>query len=137
VDFSKVEHDSLNYIGLSGSGSSTLPIQTLPLNRKNKKWKKANMDALETIGLKQIRENLKFAAYDRMRKGEFTYAAVGLEDDFSLPWFDKEVKKLRTEKGIPTYLKHFDFMGIVVNALAGMYSVLEYSPIFLHRYHYI
>lgn len=114
------QFNSFNGIGL-GDGTSTLPVQTLPLSKKGKKWKKANMDALERIGIEQLHQNIKFVAYRKMINGEFTYSAVGIEE-MELPWFQKEVTKLRSQQGIPTYLKHFDFIGIIVNVLQGLFS---------------
>jgi len=125
---SKNEAEALNYIGIGlgdGLGGSTLPIQTLPASKKKTAWKKANLDTLERIGIKQIRKNLSYSQYRRMMEGTFTYAAVGLGEDFDMPWFDKEVRKLREDRGIPTYLKHFDFIGIIVNALQSLYSDFE------------
>jgi len=122
---SKIEHNfaEVNGIG-AGDGTSSIPIQTLPNKKKTKKWKQANLDALEYIGLKQLRQNYKFSSYRKMSEGTFTYTAVGLED-MEMPWFDNEVKKLRSERGIPTYIKHFDFIGIIVNALKSLYSDFE------------
>lgn len=123
---SKIEHDWGAFNGIStGSTHNTLPVQTLPESKKKKSWRKACMDRLERIGREQLRENSKFADYRKMKNGEFTYSAVGLSQDFEMPWFDKEVRKLREKQNIPTYLKHFDFIGIVVNALSGIYGEFE------------
>lgn len=124
----KIDHDWTAFDGLSvGDTHNNLPIQTLPNSRKTKKWRQATVDALERIGLDQLRSNIRFSDYRKMTEGLFTYSATGFEDnsDFDLPWFNKEVRTLRQERHIPTYIKHFDFIGIVVNALSGIYSELD------------
>lgn len=121
----KIESDWTSFSGLGiGDTSATLPIQAIPKSRKKKKWKIATMDALESIGLSQLHKNIRFAQYRKMSKGEFSYSAVGIEET-ELPWFNKEVRKLRDKLNIPTYLKHFDFIGIIVNTLEGIYSDFE------------
>lgn len=123
----KSELDFLNFDGISAgssSGHNTLPVQVIPNSRKKNAWRKANMDRLERIGIEQLHENIRFREYEKMVEGEFTYSAVGL-DEMSLPWFQKEIKTLRDKVNIPTYLKHFDFIGIVVGALKGLYAEFE------------
>ena len=112
--------------GISDSSAySTIPIQTLKKSDKNKSWKKATVDALERHGLEQIRKNLVFRDWKAMYEGRFTYLGTGISNFQELPWFDKEVRKLRDDAHIPTYIKHFDFIGIVVNALAGVYDEMD------------
>lgn len=101
---------------------SMLPTQTLPSNKKTEKWKRANMDALEIIGQRQFMENLKFRDFYKMVQGKFTYAGTGFGDFQEMPWFDEKVRALREDEGIPTYIKHYDFIGIIVNVLVGIYT---------------
>ncbi len=107
------------------SSLSTLPIQTLGDSQKTKAWKKATVDAIESRGLRQVHDNLIFREWKAMAEGRFTYLGTGISDFQELPWFDKEVRKLRGNKGIDTYVKHFDFIGITVNAMASVYSDLN------------
>lgn len=107
------------------SSLSTLPIQTLGDSQKNKAWKKATVDAIESRGLRQVHDNLIFREWKAMAEGRFTYLGTGISDFQELPWFDKEIRKLRGNKGIDTYIKHFDFIGITVNAMASVYSDLN------------
>jgi hypothetical protein len=112
--------------GVSTTSSlSTLPLQTLPDNQKTKAWKKATVDAIETRGLEQVHRNLIFREWRAMAEGRFTYLGTGISDFQELPWFDKEVRKLRSDMNMDTYIKHFDFIGIVVNAMASVYSELD------------
>ena len=111
----------------NSTNSHTIPIQALPQNQKTKSWKRATIDALEREGVRQLHKNVKFREYRKMIEGEFTYTGVGMGDfqDMDMPWFDKEVRNLRQTRGIPTYLKHFDFLGMMVNALSSVYQDLD------------
>lgn len=112
--------------GNSGSSSRSIPLQTLPNSKKNKGWQKATMDALETEGIRQLRKNYVFADARKMTQGEFVYRAVDIEDNpMGMPWFDKAIRKLRQDVSIPTYIKHFDFIGIIVNAITGVYDDMD------------
>lgn len=111
--------------GESGDTFSTIPIQTLPDSQKTKPWKKATVDSIERHGINQIRENMVFREWKAMSEGRFTYLGTGISDFQELPWFDKEIRKLRQDSNIDTYIKHFDFIGIVVNAISGAYNDLD------------
>lgn len=116
-------NNDLGYFNGLGATSKTIPIQTLPFSKKNKKWKKATMDALYWEATQQMYKNYIFADIRRMTKGEFTYRAVDIEKSYiDTPWMDKHVKNLSKDSYIPTHIKHFDFLGIVVNAIAGVYN---------------
>lgn len=123
----KTETNFAMFNGLNGSSSgvSHLPIQTLKKSEKNNSWKRATVDALERHGIEQIQQNLVFRDWRAMSEGRFTYLGTGISQFQELPWFDKEVRNLREKQGIPTYIKHFDFIGITVNALAGVYNDLD------------
>ena len=111
--------------GIGASTSSILPQQTLPDNSKTKAWKKATIDSIERKGLTQRKDNLIFREWRAMSEGRFTYLGTGISDFQELPWFDKEVRKLRSDHNLGTYIKHFDFVGIIVNAMSSVYSELD------------
>ena len=124
------ENSNMNFamfdgIGTASSTYSQIPRQTLKKSEKNNAWKKATVDALERIGIDQLKKNLVFAEWRLMYQGKFTYLGTGISNFQELPWFDKEVRTLRDKVNIPTYIKHFDFIGIVTNALAGIYNDLD------------
>ncbi len=121
---SELNYKTFNGIG-SGSGGNTIPVQALPNSKKSEKWKRATVDALERNGIEQLHSNIRFRDYRAMTEGRFTYLGTGVGDFQEMPWFDKEIRKLRTDKGIPTYVKHFDFIGIVVNSIANIYMELD------------
>jgi len=110
---------------ISGSGASTLPIQNLKKSQKNNGWKKSTVDALEREGLKQIQKNLVFTDWRAMAQGRFTYLGTGISDFQELSWYAEEAKKLRKDMNVDTYIKHFDFIGIIVNALSALYTELD------------
>lgn len=119
------QYDYQIFNGVGNGSPKTIPVQTLPNSKKTKKWEKACMDALEREGIEQLHKNIIFREARKMIEGEFTYQAVDVESPMNLPWFDKEVRKLRTTQNIPTYLKHFDFIGIIVNAIVGVFTGID------------
>lgn len=124
---SELNFASFNGTFGTGYGYNVMPVQALPNSKKTERWKKACVDALERQGIEQLHQNIKFRDYRAMTEGRFTYIGTGFgEGGFQeLPWFDKEIRKLRADSGVPTYVKHFDFIGIVVNALSGVYMELD------------
>lgn len=124
----RINSDWSNFNGIgNSSNSSTIPIQALPSKVKGKDWRKATIDALEREGLKQIRQNMRFVEYRKMTQGLFSYHSDlnSAMSDFNMPWFDKEIRSLREQAAIPTYIRHYDFIGIITNALASIYSDLD------------
>jgi hypothetical protein len=118
-----------NGLGSSnGNLSNILVAQAIPDSKKTENWKKNNMDTFERIAQKQFRENLKFKDYYDMIEGRLTYLSSGLGDYVDMSPFRADVKKISEDKGIPTYLKHYDFIGIVVNALVGLY--MDFQDVF-------
>lgn len=93
---------------------SGLPVQAIPTNKKNKEWFHATMDALEHIGLKQLGENKKYMDFYRMKDGKLSF----LELKDMLPYL-KEVHDLRKDIAIPSFLKHYDIIGTIINAFVG------------------
>lgn len=119
------QYDFQYFNGIGNGSPKTIPVQTLPQKKKTSKWQKATMDALEREGIEQLHRNIVFRESRKMIEGEFTYQAVDMESPMNLPWFDKEVRKMRYDQNIPTYLKHFDFIGIIVNAIVGIYRPMD------------
>ena len=105
------------------SSSGTLPNQFLPENKKKGKFKKRTMDSLETIALSQIAENIKFKDFYKMTEGNLVYSDYGIEEGGIL---DK-IQNLGDAAQIPTFVKHYDFIGIIVNQLVGEYLGLRDS----------
>ncbi|MCA9749711.1 MAG: hypothetical protein KC414_11455, partial [Romboutsia sp.] len=100
----------------SHSGTSELPPQALPSSKKNDKWKYATMDALERIGVTQLRENLKFKDFYRMVEGKLAFSEISEV----IPQL-RELEETLDDLDIPTFIKHYDLVGIIVNAMVGEY----------------
>lgn len=102
----------------SGTGSSNglLPPQLLSSKQKTPRWKEANMDALERIGIVQTRQNLRFKDFYRMVEGKMAYSELSEV----IPQL-RELEEVLDDMEIPTYIKHYDLVGIIVNGLVGEY----------------
>lgn len=117
MDFNQ-RKDYTKYVGGNTSSSQeSLPMQMLPRSKKNSKWEKHVMDTLENIGLKQIRENRVFSDYRKMQQGRLVYS------DFDETQTDlKGIASLREGEKLPTFLKHYDLIGRIINLLAGEFN---------------
>lgn len=103
--------------GFTSSEYESLPMQMLSRSKKNDKWKRHVMDTLENIGLKQIRENRVFADYRKMQQGRLVYS------DFDETQTDlRGIQAIRQEQKLPTFLKHYDLIGRIINLLAGEFN---------------
>ena len=94
--------------------SSSLTIQTIPDSAKTDNWKKLTMDRLENIAISQISRNLEFRDYYKMVEGRLVYLDIE-----SPPEIVRDIAALREELELPTYIKHYDLIGVVANQLAG------------------
>lgn len=107
-------HSYYNGLGSSGGSTSSLPVQTLPDTRKTENWKKNTMDRLEYIATSQIARNSDFRDYYRMVEGRLAYS------DFEAPpEILRDITSMRTEVDLPTYIRHYDLIGILANQLTG------------------
>lgn len=76
------------------------------------------MDRLETIGLSQLARNFAFRDYRDMVEGRLVIA----DFDDSITTLD-DIRNFRKEEmELPTFLKHFDIIGIIVNQLSGEFD---------------
>lgn len=109
------------YKGASSGGyASSLPPQAIPLHKKNDKWKRNVMDRLEEIGLSQIRYNMDFNDFYTMVEGNLVYSDYSSQPD--------TVTKLIEdfdEVEVPSYVKHYDLIGQIVNYLTGKYAQVK------------
>ena len=87
-----------------------LPPQAISTKKKNRKWKEDCMDALETIGLKQYDRNQMYRDYYLMADGKLSF----MEMADVIPQL-RNVQKLRSDIRIPSFLKHYDIIGGIVN----------------------
>lgn len=111
------------YGGMLGSSSITvLPPQFIPKRYKTKEWERATMDALETEGLKQYMENLKYLDYYKMMSGKMVYREVIGEDIDILFNYTQQAKE---ELNINTSLRHWDLMYPIVARFTGEWAETE------------
>lgn len=108
-------HSFYSGVGTSTSSTHSLPTQTVSDSIKNKdSWKKKNMNALESIGVLQLADNIKFRDLYKMLEGRLAYSDY--EPDNQV--LDR-VRNLGDSMGIPTFVKHYDFIGIISRQLVG------------------
>lgn len=102
---------------LQGSSEAYLPPQAIPYKKKDEAWKKRCLDAFESIGLQQFKENLKFTDIFRMINGKMSFTELAE----TMPQY-RELEKVLEGVDIPTQIKHYDIIGIIINALVGELS---------------
>lgn len=73
------------------------------------------MDSLESIGISQLAENVHLRDYYKMLEGRLIYSDYGIEDHSILD----RVRELGDGVGIPTFVKHYDFIGIITRKIVG------------------
>lgn len=119
----------LNFAAFNGIGSgyahNLLPEQAIPSSRKTKRWKEACVDAIEQQALVQVQKQVRFRDYRAMTEGRFTYSGTGVGEFHESAFFDEAIRKTREQYNVPTYIKHFDFIGIVTNAISSVYSNID------------
>lgn len=102
--------------------SGVLPNQFLPDSQKRKDpFKKRTMDALESIAISQLSENVKFRDFYKMTEGTLVYSDYGIEEGGVLD----RIQELGDTAEVPTLIKHYDFIGIIVNQFIGEYLGLR------------
>jgi hypothetical protein len=99
---------------LTGSHQQGLPPQALPLSKKGKKWKEANMDFFEIEAIQQFIENTKYNDYYRMVEGKLSFTELS-EVAPQL----RDLEQVLDNVEIPAYIKHYDLIGVIINALVG------------------
>lgn len=110
------------YKGINGGATQrTMPVQTLPKSKKTKAWLEAVADFLYFQASEQRRRNSVFSDIRKMTQGEFVYRSVDIEKTLN-PDMISDFKLLTSDSNLPTHLKHFDFLGIIANAIKGAFS---------------
>lgn len=97
--------------------SNSLPNQSVNFKRKkNDSLAKATIDTLERIALKQIREDSHLNDYYKMFEGRLVWADYSGEDMRTL---DGIQNLMVDDAVIPSFVKHYDLIGIITNQLVG------------------
>jgi hypothetical protein len=116
-----------NFLGIAGTANSgdALPYQMDSKKiKKTDRWKRNTLDSLYTKALNQIRRNLIFIDIKRMTEGDFVVRSVDLEKSL---YGDEaqQLKKLTNDVGLPTHLKNFDILGMMVHAIESVFGELD------------
>lgn len=93
-----------------------LPPLTVDLKtRQNKRWKEAVLDGLESLASSQYEENLaRFQDFYEMCDGTLSHTEL----KELAPQYE-ELSDLLNDAEIPSYVRHWDRIGRIVNALVG------------------
>ena len=108
-------HSFYNGVGTSVSTTHSLPTQTVKDSiKESPEWQKKCMDALESIGISQLADNIKFRDLYKMLEGRLAYSDYEPDNQVL-----NRVRELGDNVGIPTFVKHYDFIGIISRQLVG------------------
>jgi len=83
--------------------------------KKKDPWKRAVLDGFERIAVDQFMENLEFVDLYRMVEGKLTYQELSEV----APHFE-DIQNLLDGVGVPTFIKHYDIIGVVIKGLTGI-----------------
>ena len=87
------------------------------MKEKDREWKIACMDALESIGRKQFLDNIEILENYRMVNNELLYNHYVFTEAVT------DLAQMATKEfDLPPYLRHYDMIGKVVRMLSGEYQ---------------
>lgn len=88
---------------------------SVPFSTKHdKEWQKKVADFMESEGLRQMSANVKFVDRDRMFRGDVSF----FELRKVIPQL-QDVDSLLKKWEIPTFLKNYDHLGVIIRGLVG------------------
>lgn len=106
----------MSYFPLN-SLQNSLPVQMISSKEKDSDWKKANMDALESIGRKQFLENINILENYRIVNNEILYNHYVFSDSVT------DLAQMAVKEfDLPPYLRHYDITRKIINVLSGEYQ---------------
>lgn len=101
--------------------TDNLPPMTVTKKVKGSKaWQEAVMDSFEHEAISQFKDNLQFTDLYRMVEGKLSYQELS-----EVAPHMKDIQSLLDGVGVPSFLRHYDIIGIVVNALVGHYNNMQ------------
>lgn len=101
--------------------SDNLPPMTVTKKvKESDAWKEAVLDSFEHEAVEQFRDNLQFVDLYRMVDGKLSYQELS-----EVAPHMKDIQSLLDGVGVPSFLRHYDIIGIVVNALVGYYDSFQ------------
>lgn len=92
------------------------PLTVRKTVKESKQWQMAVLDSFEHIGIRQFEENTKFWDYYRMVDGKMSYQEL----KEVIPHMNN-LQDLLDGVGVPSFLKHYDILGSIINQLVGKY----------------
>lgn len=103
------------------NSNMTMPTQTIPESKKGEKFERRMVDFLYSQATQQRRRNSIFSDIRSMTQGDFVYRSVDITKSLNPDMlYDKAL--LSKDMAIASHLKHFDFLGIIANAIRGCFS---------------
>lgn len=84
--------------------------------KESKDWQRSVMDGFEWIAVDQFHENLSFTDYYRMYEGKLSFQELS-----EVAPHMEDIQGLLDGVGIPTFLRHYDLLGVITNGLVGQY----------------
>jgi len=84
--------------------------------KQSKAWKESMLDAFEHIAVDQFHENLSFTDYYRAYEGKLSYQELS-----QVAPHMSDLQGMLDGVGIPSFLRHHDVLGIIINGLTGQY----------------
>lgn len=101
--------------------SDNLPPMTVPKKvKKSKKWQRAVLDGFEHEAIQQFQDNLQFIDLYRMVDGKLSYQELS-----EVAPHMKDIQSLLDGVGVPSFLRHYDIIGVIINAIVGYYSSMQ------------
>jgi hypothetical protein len=101
--------------------SDNLPPMTVTKKvKESRQWKEAVLDSFEYEAIEQFKDNLQFIDLYRMVDGKLSYQELS-----EVAPHMKDIQSLLDGVGVPSFLRHYDIIGIVVNALVGYYNSFQ------------
>lgn len=107
------------YSNINASNYIT-PLWVKKSVKESKDWQRSILDDFERIGVDQLSDNYHFIDYYRMIDGDLSHQELSEV----IPELEN-VQDLLDGVGIPTFLKHYDLIGIIINVLVGNYMEMQ------------
>ncbi len=101
--------------------TETLPPMHVDKKTKDSdKWQQAVMDSFEALATRQFKENMEFYDYYRMVDNDISYQELSEV----IPQLS-DLEELLDGVGIPTHIKHYDLIGLIIRAIVGKYIDIQ------------
>jgi len=113
--FNNLNHHFHKGVGSAGEYGN-LPNQMIPQSKKTPDFERNTLDALESIALLQVQQNADFTDYYDMVEGRLVAKDFMEDSDYSSL---QGIGKIMKDVELPTYIQHYDILGMIVNQLVG------------------